>query len=82
MMVAVLRGRGAADSEMSRADRRYGLYASRTRGKWLDKPHVVQLAPVGWKLEHLDIPVPVQPYREESTFSVSDKESRSARLRR
>jgi hypothetical protein len=24
--------------------RRYGLYASRTKGKWPDKPHVVQLA--------------------------------------
>jgi hypothetical protein len=25
--------------------RRYGLYASRTKGKWPDKPNVVRLAP-------------------------------------
>ncbi len=29
--------------------RRYGLYSSRTRGKWIDKPYVVRLAPDGWK---------------------------------
>jgi hypothetical protein len=27
--------------------RRYGLYASRSKGKWPDKPHVVRLAPAG-----------------------------------
>jgi hypothetical protein len=27
--------------------RRYGLYASRTKGKWLDMPHVMRLAPAG-----------------------------------
>ena len=25
--------------------RRYGLYSSRSRGKWIDKPYVVRLAP-------------------------------------
>jgi len=29
--------------------RRYGLYSSRSRGKWVDKPYVVRLAPTGWK---------------------------------
>jgi len=33
--------------------RRYGLYASRTKGKWPDIPHVVRLAPAGWKAERL-----------------------------
>ena len=27
--------------------RRYGLYSSRSRGKWADKPHVAALAPEG-----------------------------------
>ena len=27
--------------------RRYGLYASRTKGKWPDMPHVMRLAPAG-----------------------------------
>ncbi len=31
--------------------RRYGLYASRTKGKWPDMPHVMRLAPAGWKAE-------------------------------
>jgi hypothetical protein len=34
--------------------RRYGLYSSRTRGKWLSKPHVLRLAPAGWKNTHPD----------------------------
>jgi hypothetical protein len=33
--------------------RRYGLYASRTKGKWPDMPHVMRLASAGWKAEHL-----------------------------
>jgi len=33
--------------------RRYGLYASRTKCKWPNKPYVVRLAPPGWKKEHL-----------------------------
>ena len=36
--------------------RRYGLYApqrrtARTKGKWPDMPHVMRLAPAGWKAE-------------------------------
>ena len=34
--------------------RRYGLYSSRSRGKWADKPHVAALAPDGWKQKHPD----------------------------
>ena len=57
--------------------RRYGLYASRTKGKWPDKPHVVRLAPPGWKKEHLQASDPVQTYPEESSWSISDKDSQS-----
>lgn len=28
--------------------RRYGLYASRTRGKWIEHPEIVKYAPNGW----------------------------------
>jgi hypothetical protein len=36
--------------------RRYGLYAAlrhtaRTKGKWPEIPHVMRLAPAGWKAE-------------------------------
>ena len=55
--------------------RRYGLYASRTKGKWPDMPHVIRLAPAGWKAECLQASDPVQSYYEES--AVSDQESRS-----
>jgi hypothetical protein len=54
--------------------RRYGLYASRTKGKWPNIPHVMRLAPAGWKTERLQASDPVQSYCEEST--VSDQESR------
>jgi hypothetical protein len=32
--------------------RRYGLYSSRSRGKWVAKPYVIRLAPTGWKDKH------------------------------
>jgi hypothetical protein len=35
-------------------NRRCGLYASRTKGKWPDKPHGVRLAPPGWKKQLFD----------------------------
>jgi len=57
--------------------RRYGLYASRTKGKWADKPHVVRLAPAGWKKERLQASQDVQPYDAEAAYCVSDNESRS-----
>jgi hypothetical protein len=53
--------------------RRYGLYASRTKGKWPDMPHVTRLAPAGWKAERLQDSDLGQSYYEEST--VSDQES-------
>ena len=54
--------------------RRYGLYASRTKGKWPDMPHVMRLAPAGWKAERLQASDPIQSYYEES--AVPDQESR------
>ena len=56
--------------------RRYGLYASRTKGTWPDKPHVVRLAPPGWKKQQ-QADQEVQPYDVEEADSVSDRESRS-----
>jgi len=32
--------------------RRYGLYASRTKGRWEDMPWVSERAPDGWKATH------------------------------
>jgi Putative transposase len=32
--------------------RHYGLYSSRSRGTWLRKPHLVRLAPEGWRQDH------------------------------
>lgn len=57
--------------------RRYGLYASRTKGKWPDMPHVVRLAPTGWKAEQAQAPEAVAPSVEQSPSSVSDREARS-----
>ena len=57
--------------------RRYGLYSSRTRGKWLSKPHVLRLAPAGWKNIHLDscgIPESMTPPPD---FGPSAKESQA-----
>jgi len=57
--------------------RRYGLYASRTKGKWPNKPHVVRLAPAGWKEQQPQAGQDLQPYDVEQADSVSDRESRS-----
>jgi hypothetical protein len=43
--------------------RRYGLYASRTKGKWSNMPHVMRLAPAGWKSERLQ---PLDPVFERA----------------
>jgi sulfoacetaldehyde dehydrogenase len=42
-----------------------------------DKPHVVRVAPPGWKKQRPQASEPFQPYHEGSAYSVSDKESRS-----
>ena len=60
--------------------RRYGLYASRTKGKWLDVPHIVRIAPAGWRAQRLQASDPVQLYSKEYPCSVSDREIRSTCL--
>jgi len=34
--------------------RRYGLYASRTKGRWATMPYVAERAPAGWRRSHPD----------------------------
>jgi hypothetical protein len=57
--------------------RRYGLYASHTKGTWSDKPHVVRLAPAGWKKQQQQQDQDVQTYEAEAVHCDSDQESRS-----
>jgi hypothetical protein len=64
----------------SRLLRTYRLYASRARGTWARQPHLVRLAPEGWKRDHpphpsLRIGAPEEPQPE---LSVSAKHSRAA----
>jgi hypothetical protein len=60
--------------------RRYGLYSSRSRATWSEKPHLVRLAPEGWKEQHglQSKPQPAQPDHQEPVQSVSAQEARSA----
>jgi len=59
--------------------RRYGLYASRTRGIWTSMPEVIARAPEGWKNEHLDdVDIKAEGEREDPHISISEKDKRSA----
>ncbi|MBA7716504.1 hypothetical protein ES703_125577 [subsurface metagenome] len=59
--------------------RRYGLYSSRSRGKWIDKPYIIRLAPDGWKEKHLDSSEAENIQAEHETDScVSSAESRAS----
>lgn len=59
--------------------RRYGLYSSRSRGKWIEKPYVVRLAPDGWRQKHLDSPDSPETQKEYNPdCSVCSAESRAA----
>jgi Putative transposase len=60
--------------------RRYGLYSSRSQATWPRKPHLVGLAPPGWKQDyapqpslHIDVVDPQYPQA-----SVSSSQSRTA----
>jgi hypothetical protein len=60
--------------------RTYGLYSSRARGTWSRQPHLVRLAPEGWRRDHqpepsVHIGVPDEAGPE---LSVSAKQSRAA----
>ena len=46
--------------------RRYGLYASRTRGKWSEHPEIVRHAPAKWKAAHQEIPSDEEILEEDS----------------
>jgi len=43
--------------------------------KWPEKPHVLRLAPAGWKKQQTPTDQHAQPYEAEVVDSVSDKES-------
>jgi hypothetical protein len=60
--------------------RRYGLYSSRSRGTWLRKPHLVRLAPEGWKQDHTaQSAVRIGSLDEQyAETSVSARQSRAA----
>jgi len=59
--------------------RRYGLYSSRSRGKWADKPHVAALAPEGWKQKHPDSQDSYEPQNNHCPdLSVCSAERRAA----
>ena len=55
--------------------RRYGLYASRTRGKWPEHPEVVRYAPEGWKTAQQTLPFEDE-LPEEAECDISEKASR------
>ncbi len=46
--------------------RTYGLYSSRARGTWSRQPHLVRLAPEGWKHNHPPQPSASVPPRSRS----------------
>lgn len=59
--------------------RRYGLYSSRGRGKWVDKPYVVRLAPAGWKDKHsVSDQTENLPGEQEADIDVASAESRAS----
>ena len=60
--------------------RTYGLYSSRARGTWFRQPHLIRLAPEGWKRDHQRQPsVHVGPPEQSPVeLSVSAKQSRAA----
>jgi hypothetical protein len=60
--------------------RRYGLYSSRSRGTWLRKPHLVRLAPEGWRQDHsTQWAFPIGPVDEGNTeTSLTARQSRAS----
>ncbi len=59
--------------------RRYGLYSSRSRGKWIEKPYVARLAPNVWRHKHLDSPDSPETQQDYNPdCSVCSSESRAA----
>ncbi len=48
--------------------RRYGLYSSRTKGRWPQMPHIAARAPEGWRASHL----PETPVQDDPGFEPLD----------
>jgi hypothetical protein len=57
--------------------RRYGLYASRTRGKWSEHPEIVRHTPAGWKAAQQESSGNKKTIDEEES-EVLDRASRKA----
>lgn len=57
--------------------RRYGLYASRTRGKWTEHPEIIKHAPFGWKASQQECLGNEKTFDEEES-EVTDRTSRKA----
>ena len=60
-------------SKGMRLIRRYGLYASRTKGRWKKMPYVAERAPVGWQKSHPD---PGRNTTSENTYEESELSER------
>ena len=65
--------------------RRYGLYSSRTKGRWSQMPHVVARAPQGWRASHApDASAPddpgFEPLDDSEEVSVNARNRAWARL--
>ena len=55
------------------------LYSSRGRGKWVDKPYVIRLAPDGWKDKHsASAQTENLPDDHETDIDVASAESRAS----
>ena len=63
--------------------RRYGLYSSCSRGTWLRKPHLVRLAPEGWRQDHsAQCAFPIGPVDEGyAETSLTSRQSRASWVR-
>ena len=58
--------------------RRYGLYSSRSRGKWKELEHLCRLAPNGWKEKQEITEKAQQEEAFEETSATGTKQQRSA----
>ena len=58
--------------------RRYGLYSSRTRGKWAEHPGIVKYAPEQWKINHLETFQEEDFSEDERECNISTKTCRKA----
>jgi hypothetical protein len=57
--------------------RRYGLYASRSKGKWSEHPEIIRHAPKGWKGAYQDLVVD-EEMPEGTECEISNKACRKA----